>query len=95
MTFTTAVLPLGRQFATPDALRALRTAGLRPENIMDRQAHGDWGSVTHETAGANDHALVLGRGNILGIHPLGPEVLVWVQTSLDKPATTIFLPHEW
>ena len=53
-TKTFPLFDLGRVVATPGALKALRSAGMDPRELLRRHAAGDWGDVGAGDAHENE-----------------------------------------
>ncbi len=86
--------PLGQIVATPSALAALSLAGVPPETLVDRHAHGDWGDLCEEDRAMNDGAVSAG-GRLLSAYALPDGARVWIITEADRTATTLLLPDEY
>ena len=89
----TARFPLGRIFATPGALKALREAGEDSLHLLSRHASGDWGELDAHDLRENELALKHGR-RLLSSYPVGGE-RIWIITEADRSVTTILVPEEY
>jgi hypothetical protein len=85
---------LGMVVRTPGAVQALEAAGQRPEEFVDRHAHGDWGDVPEADKHENDFSLTYGF-RILSSYTTSAGERIWVLTEADRSATTILLPDEY
>jgi transcriptional regulator with XRE-family HTH domain len=85
--------------ASPDALRALRDAGQKPIEFLNRHTAGDWGDVTAADAARNDAALVTGAPVISRYTTHADAKLLIVTDAIDgefgeRDQTRIILPEE-
>jgi len=87
-------VPLGRTFATPGALAALRRAGQSEAALLARHAAGDWGDISPGDAKLNDQAARKG-GRLLSAYTLRDGTRLWVITEADRSVTTLLLPDEY
>lgn len=87
-------LKLGRLFATPAALDALRAANLSVGDLLTRLLRGDWGDLAKDDREQNDLALEVGL-RVLSCYSLNENVRVWVISEWDRSVTTILLPDEY
>jgi hypothetical protein len=85
---------LGQVLATPGALEALKAAGQRPEEFLNRHIVGDWGEVPPEDARENELSVRQGF-RILSAYTLTTGVKMWIITEADRSATTLLLPEEY
>lgn len=82
---------LGRVYATPGALAALKAAKLHPIALIVRHVRGDWGELDEEDQKQNEVALIAGM-RLLSSYTLTTGKKVWVITEADWSATTLLLP---
>lgn len=87
-------LTLGRLFATPAALDALRAANLSVGDLLTRHLRGDWGELTKDDREQNELALEAGL-RVLSCYSLNENVRVWVITEWDRSVTTVLLPDKY
>ncbi|WP_310035177.1 hypothetical protein [Paraburkholderia graminis] len=87
-------LRLGRLFATPGALDALRTANASVGDLLTRHLRGDWGDLSDEDRKQNNLALEMGL-RVLSCYVLSPNVKVWIITEWDRSMTTVLLPGDY
>ncbi|MDP9154400.1 MAG: hypothetical protein M3O74_09130 [Pseudomonadota bacterium] len=87
-------LKLGRLFATPAALDALRAANMTVGDLLTRHLRGDWGDLTKDDQEQNNLALEAGL-RVLSCYSLGENVRMWVITEWDRSVTTVLLPDEY
>lgn len=85
---------LGHVVATPGALDALRQAGQRPDELLNRHSAGDWGDLSEDDLRANTRSLKHGE-RILSAYKLSNGTKIWVITEWDRSATTLLLPSEY
>jgi hypothetical protein len=89
-----ARLTLGRLFATPAALEALRDANVSVSDLLARHLNGDWGDLTEDDRRQNDLALETGL-RVLSSYSISGNVKVWVITEWDRSVTTVLLPDDY
>jgi len=85
---------LGRLYATPGALRAIREARQNPTEFLTRHEQGDWGELPEEDRQENEYA-VLHDLRILSAYRTNKGEKLWVITEADRSMTTILLPEEY
>jgi len=88
------LFPLGQLVATPGALDALKAAGQRPEEFLNRHIVGDWGDVPPEDAQENELSVRQGF-RILSAYTLKTGVKIWIITEANRSVTTLLLPDEY
>lgn len=86
---------LGKVFATPGALEALRDAATEAASLLHRHQRGDWGDLDAEDRAVNRRALLFGE-RLLSAYLL-PETgeKIWIMTEADRGSTTLLLPSEY
>ena len=89
----TAPLPLGRDVATPGALKLLMEAKAHPFDYLARHAAGDWGALCAFDRRQNEMALREGY-RVFSSYKV-PAGSVWIITEADRSVTTILLPEEY
>ncbi|MDR5778089.1 hypothetical protein QCE63_01440 [Caballeronia sp. LZ065] len=87
-------LRLGRLFATPGAIDALRATSVSAGDLLSRHLRGDWGVLSEEDRKQNELALELGL-RVLSCYVLSPNVKVWIITEWDRSVTTVLLPCDY
>jgi len=85
---------LGLVMASPKVLDVLERHGVRPAELLDRHARGDWGELPPEDAKANNRALKDGE-RLLSSYPLADGVKVWIITEWDRSYTTLLMPEDY
>lgn len=93
---TTASEPrfrLGRCFVTEPAKEYLDECSIKPETLINRHAHGNWGDIPTEDYQANENAVKDG-GRILSGYSICGR-MVWVLTDKERKTTSVCLPTEW
>jgi len=87
--------------ATPGAIEAFERLQIRPEELIRRHHHGDWGDLDEEDRAVNEQALASGA-RIFSAYRVGPaKDTIWVITeALDEESgrrggTTLLLPSEY
>ena len=88
------LFPLGQLVATPGALEALKAAGQRPEEFLNRHIVGDWGEVPPEDAQENELSVKQGF-RILSVYTLSTGVKIQVISEADRSVTTLLLLDEY
>src|SRR5437763_1325267 len=96
---TSVKLELGQVVATPGALEALRRAGQRTSDFLDRHSAGDWGDLDEEDRILNDEALVDGS-RILSSYETGAGERIWIITEAvgddnRRASSCLLLPEEY
>ncbi len=97
MAATTSLKPLftlGRVYATPGALEALRSSGNDPKVFLFRHVTGDWGDLDNEDKAENDLSVLKGF-RILSSYRTSNHTKIWVITDADRSSTTLLLPSEY
>lgn len=89
---------LGRQVATPAALKAIHQAGQSVLSFLARHAVCDWGDLDDEDRHLNEKALQDGS-RLLSAYTLRSGIQIWVITEAvgdgQHASTTILLPEEY
>jgi hypothetical protein len=86
---------LGTLVATPAALRAFETEGVKPLPYITRHSGGDWGDLGSSDKRANDFAVVHG-GRIFSAYVLPTsKIKIWIITEASRDSTTILLPEDY
>jgi hypothetical protein len=93
-TQTAALFPLGRTFATPGAIDALRASGQLPDAFLRRHQIGDWGEVCDADKRENEFSIANGF-RILSAYRTSGGIKLWVITEADRSVTTLLLPSEY
>ena len=88
----------GAVVITPAVLAFLAKHAICPAALLSRHQCGDWGSVGHNEAKANDRALTSGA-RLMGVHVIG-HVVVWVVTEAasrggNRASTRLLFPEEY
>lgn len=91
---TEVMFPIGRAYATPSALKAMKDSATSPATLLDRHGSGDWGDLDEEDKLTNDAAVEHG-GRILSAYKLPTGAKVWIITEWTRETTTIMLPEEY
>ena len=86
---------LGKTFATPAALAAMRDAGQEPSEFLRRHGRGDWGEADAEDTEMNDFAADAGDMRIFSAYLTARGIRIWVVTEADRSVTTVLLPDEY
>jgi hypothetical protein len=86
------LFPLGRLFATPDALNVATRAEIAA--ALGRHAAGDWGDIDDTDRAAND-AAVTDVGRLLSVYRSPDGQAFRIETAADRSATTVLLPEEY
>jgi hypothetical protein len=86
-------LPLGKDVATPGAIKLLLERGGHPFDYLARHATGDWGDLDEQDREENELSLKHGW-RIVSSYIVG-EKTVWIITEADRSVTTILLPDEY
>jgi hypothetical protein len=89
-----ALFSLGRSTITPAAQITLVIEQVVPLDLLRRHVQGDWGSVSPESAAANDAGLTEG-GRLFSVYTLPSGEVVWVITEGDRSSTCILLPSDY
>ncbi|MET3440621.1 hypothetical protein ABIC94_001375 [Variovorax paradoxus] len=88
---------LGSVLITPAVLAFLSKHAICPAALLSRHQQGDWGSVDHEDAKANDWALRSGA-RLMGVHVVD-HVVIWVVTEVacsgNRASTRLLFPDEY
>ena len=89
---------LGSVLITPAVLAFLSKHAICPAALLSRHQQGDWGSVDHEDAKANDWALRSGA-QLMGVHVVD-HVVIWVVTEAvggkgNQASTRLLFPEEY
>lgn len=90
---------LGRIFATPGALHALRDADQHPGEFLARHITGDWGDLDQEDKQLNDAALINGS-RILSAYVTRKGERLWIITEATNEVglrycSTILKPEDY
>lgn len=88
------LFPLGKTYATPDAVALLQELELSPFEFIARHWQGDWGDLATEDVEANAAALRYGY-RLLSSYEIGSGQKLWIITEADRSATTLLLPEEY
>lgn len=89
-----ARLPLGRLFATPATLEALRAANVSVSDLLARHLNGDWGDLTEDDCKQNDLAFETGL-RVLSCYALPGNAKVWIITEWNRSVTTVLLSEDY
>lgn len=84
--------PLGRLFATPNALKTVPQADIA--RAVKRHAAGDWGVIGDEDKARNDEAVHEG-GRLLSVYRSRDGEAFWILTEADRSATTVLMPEDY
>jgi hypothetical protein len=89
------LFPLGRVFATPQALELFTQ--LEISSFLARHVQGDWGAVSAENAAANDRSVRVGARIFSAYEKTheGASIKAWIITEPDRVSTTVLLPSEY
>ncbi|WP_142524016.1 hypothetical protein [Raoultella ornithinolytica] len=58
--------------------------------FLNRHLRGDWGSINEAERVRNIESLENNTGHVLSIHPVTPEITIWITTKAGQ--TVIMLP---
>lgn len=86
--------PLGRLYATPGALEALREAGQAASELLYRHQPGDWSEMGEADKQENEFS-VDKYLEIFSAHHLSDGTKLGVITEADRSVTPFLLPSEY
>lgn len=92
MSSTTAKFPLGKVYATKNAVEVV--PHFEMWQAITRHVRGDWGGVCAEDWKLNDEALVVGN-RVLSSYKTEAGVKFWIITEWDRSMTTVLLPEDY
>ncbi|OJW13153.1 MAG: hypothetical protein BGO49_20360 [Planctomycetales bacterium 71-10] len=89
----------GQIVATPGALEALRQAGQRPLEFLDRHVRGDWGDLDEEDMRLNDEAVEDGS-RVLSSYTLATGDRLWIISEAKgddgrRACSTLLIPDDY
>src|SRR5690349_19088411 len=87
------VVTLGRQMATPNALRQLSGDDILA--ALNRHANGDWGDVDDHDRKANDRALKEGDERLFSVYHAKNGTKFWIISEADRSSTCVLLPSDY
>ncbi len=88
-----SLFPLGRIWASSQALTAIDSADESLTDLLIRHQLGDWGEISRQERAVNDSAARQGV-EVMSVFRLSSGNKLWVRTSADRCITKVQVPLE-
>ena len=90
---------LGKIVATPNALRVLQKAGVRPATLLHRHQRGDYGDLCEEDKEINNTAISNENNpemqqRVMSSYKVGNES-IWIISEWNREVTTLLCPSDY